>query len=95
LYPLVALRPRPVMSLLARVYFLLCCVGSGALYLTLIVFVRSLIRVPIYVVALLMFPLAIGPAFLVAVFVWRIPRVIRLRCRKCPWKGLYIAQTWS
>lgn len=90
LYPLARLRPTPSFSAYAWLL-----VGAGSVVTVLvywggIILVRSLVWIPMWLLAFLWFPLALIPALGFGLLAHRFPKMLRMRCRRCGWKGRFV-----
>jgi hypothetical protein len=87
LYPVVRLRPVPRLQPRARLLLAAGLVVSGALYLFGLMAVRSVIPLPMWLLSLVWFPVALLPALGCGYLAWDLPRVTHHRCRGCGWQA--------
>jgi DNA-directed RNA polymerase subunit RPC12/RpoP len=87
LHPVAQLRPTPSLGWPARLLLVAGAVLSAVAYLAGLVAIRSMIRVPMVVLSLLWFPVALLPALTCGAAAYRFPRVARLGCRGCGWRS--------
>jgi hypothetical protein len=91
LYPISAMRPRPRLSAMAMMGFVLAGVVAVGVYLLGFYLVR--IAAGIYIPTTLLAPILIIPGVVVGILIAlpfnRLPRVMRLRCGACKWGEMY------
>src|SRR5262245_19778732 len=88
LYPAVGLRPRPSLSQSARVILAIGFLTSAVIYIVglayLVAYYPGTTREKV-IFGSLWFVVAAVPAYLIARRAYRIPKVLRHRCRICGW----------
>lgn len=86
LYPVVRMRPVPRLQLRARLIFAAGLALSAAVYWYGLVAVRLVVPLPMWLLSLVWFPVALLPALGCGYVAWGLPRVTRHRCRGCGWQ---------
>ena len=86
LYPLGALRPAPSFSWSALCIIAVGIAISVPVYWGGIVAIRSAVWIPMWLLCLAWFPVALLPALGFAWLASRFPRVAKVRCRRCGWR---------
>lgn len=87
LYPVARLRPQPQLAPRARLLFAVGLVFSAAIYWAALVGIRSVLPIPMWLLSLVSFPIALLPALWFGARAWDLPRVTRLKCRGCGWQA--------
>src|ERR1700730_6066018 len=95
LYPFATLRPIPSFTILAKLLFLFGSLTTSGIYFAGIILIRSIVWIPMILLGVLWFPVALIPALIIALIAYRLPKRLCLRCTRCGWKGQFVCMLYS
>src|SRR5262249_20284566 len=87
LYPVARLRPAPSLTRAARLLLWTGALLSAVAYWGGRAAIRAVMWVPMWVLSVLWLPFALVPALAVGAVAWGFPRVARVSCQGCGWRG--------
>ena len=93
LYPVARLRPKPTLGLRAKCLLGASGVVAGIVFMTVALLVRMYFGVLGRFVRFIAVPIAAVVALPLALIAYRFPKVLKLHCRKCGWRGTFTIDT--
>jgi len=95
LYPIARLRPEPTLPRSAKLLIGFSGVAAGAVYWGLAFVAVEVVFIPIPArgLSIVLLPVALVAGIPFVIVAYRLKKVMKLRCRKCAWRGQFALDT--